>query len=407
MHDNFTLAMVKAKRYLSYFIKRGDRIQSPAKLWQGMAGGVLTILLFLAASPAKTQSPPPAYPKPSPAPSTSPPLRIATRFIQPDVFKENGQIVGFSADLGRRILEQLQRQAVVQTYPDAPEILNAIRLGQADLGIAAIAITSQRGQDFDFSYPIISGELRIMVLTPEQRVKLVEQQILERLSDPNLVRLFGLIALLMLIPAHILWYYERRNKDLIEDFSYFPGIFHAFWWTILALFGQADKMPKGPVGKTVGLFWVFIGIVFVAYFTAEITAELTIQKLEGNIQGLNDLQKRPVAVIADREAIDYLQAENIQQVMEFPSAEEAYQALLAGKVDAFIAPGSLLRFFAFRQGQGKVQIVGEPFLPRFYAIAMPKDSPYRRPINQAILTLKENGTYKEIYQKWFGVRPPN
>ncbi len=36
---------------------------------------------------------------------------------------------------------------------------------------------------------------------------------------------------------------------------------------------------------------------------------------------------------------------------------------------------------------------------------MPRDSAYRRPVNQAILTLKEDGTYRKIYQKWFGANP--
>lgn len=30
------------------------------------------------------------------------------------------------------------------------------------------------------------------------------------------------------------------------------------------------------------------------------------------------------------------------------------------------------------------------------------NSIYREPINQAILSLKENGTYDQIHQKWFG-----
>lgn len=372
------------------------------KLGPGIAGGLLTILLLLAAFPAQTQSP-----LPSPSPTPSQPLRIATRFIKPDVFEENGQIVGFSADLGRSILEQLQRKADLKTYPDVPEILNAIRSGQADLGIAAIALTSQREKEFDFSHPILSGGLQIMVPAPVVQAKQAEQAVLKRLGEPSLLRLFGIVALLMLIPAHILWYFESHNKNedkLVENPSYIPGIFQALWWTFLALLGQADGMPKGPVGKIVGLFWVFVGIVFVSYFTAVITSELTVEELQGNIRELSDLSNYRVAVIADSEAINYLQQKNIQQVT-FSQVELAYQALLAGEVDALVAPSPLLLFYASHQGKGKVQIVGEPFLNRFYAIVMPEDSPYRKPINQAILTLKEDGTYGKIYQKWFGVRP--
>ena len=57
----------------------------------------------------------------------------------------------------------MQVKAELKTYPDVPQLLNALRSDQVDLGISAITVTSQREQDFDFSHPIISGELQIML----------------------------------------------------------------------------------------------------------------------------------------------------------------------------------------------------------------------------------------------------
>ena len=413
---------VKAKRHLiSCLIKRSSRPkryenskhpQLPSKVLQSIIGGVLTILLLLAASPAHTQSPTPSLASPSssnPSPSltTAPPLRIATRFIRPDAFEENGKIVGFSADMGRSILEQLQRQAVIKTYPNVPEILNAIRSGQADLGGAAIAITSQREQDFDFSLPILSSELQIMV-TAQPKPGLL-QSISAAFLSGNLLQLLGVTALLMLIPAHLIWYFERPKEGLgegvIDHPSYIPGIFEGLWWTITTLVAQSEEMPKGVLGRIVALFWIFVGIVFVAYFTAALTTALTVGELQGDIRELNDLEDHRVALVADSEAVDYLQERNIQHLIEFPQPEQAFKALLNDEVDAIVAPRPLLLYYASREGIGKVEIVGTPFRDRFYSIMMPKNSPYRKPINQAILTLKENGTYRKIYQKWYGVNP--
>lgn len=313
--------------------------------------------------------------------------------------------MGFSADLGQSLLKQMQMQAEVKTYADVPQILDAIRSGQADLGIASIAVTSQREQEFDFSHPIFSGGLQILVPAPADQSRKVEQEILQRLLDPSLLRLFSIIILLMLIPVHILWYFERHNKELIDNPAYIPGIFQALWWTVLALVGQAEEMPKGPIGRIVGLFWVFVGIIFVSYFTAIITAELTVQELRGDIQELSDLQNRRVAVISDDAVKGYLQDQNIQQVIEFSQPDQAYESLLADEVDAIVAPRPVLRYHTSHGWRGNTKIVGTPFREQFYSIAMPKNSPYRKPINQAILTLKENGTYGEIYRKWFGVQP--
>jgi polar amino acid transport system substrate-binding protein len=295
-------------------------------------------------------------------------------------------------------------KAELKTYPDVLDILNAVRLGEADLGIAAITVTSQREGEFDFSHPVLSGSLQMMVLAQAEPNMI--QQLFSALFSTDLLRLLGTVALMMLIPTHIIWYVERDKPDgLIDHSAYFPGIFEALWWTILALAAQADEMPKGLIGRVVALFWLFIGIIFISYFTAVITAAFTIEELQGDIQRLSDLQDRRVAVIADSEVVDYLQERNIQQVLEFAQPEAAYQALKAEQVDALVAPRPLLNYYASHDWKGSVQVVGTPFRERFYSIAMPKNSPYRKPINQAILTLQENGTYGEIYQRWFGVKP--
>jgi polar amino acid transport system substrate-binding protein len=375
---------------------------------QVIAGGTVIVLSVLAAFPLNAQTAAPTTP-PAPkssAPPTNRPLRIATRLAQPDAFAENGQVVGFSVDLGRSILAQMQRDSVLKPYAAVPDVLNAIRSGQADLGIAAIALTTEREREFDFSHPILISSLQIMVLHPEKQTRTIEQELIQRLLDPKLQRLIGIVALLMLIPAHIVWYFDRGNEDgLIRSRAYIPGIFQSLWWTILALIGQTDDMPSGSVGKIVGLFWVLVGIVFIAYFTATITAELTIQEIQGDIQNLSDLRDRQVALVADDAALQYLKENDIHQVAPFSQFEQAYTALLSHQVDAIIASRPLLLYYASRVGQGKVQVVGTPFREQFYSIVMPEDSAYRKPVNQAILTLKENGTYQKIYQKWAGTDP--
>lgn len=213
----------------------------------------------------------------------------------------------------------------------------------------------------------------------------------------------GLIVLLMLIPVHLVWYFERHNPELISNSAYLPGIFEALWWTLLTLVGQAEEMPKAAIGRVVALFWVVVGIVFVTYFTAIITADITVEELRGNVQGLGDLQSDRVALIADEGAIVYLQQHHVKQIESFSDPEQAYRALLSGEVKALIAPRPLLLHLALQQDGSRVQIVGAPFRNQLYAIALPRESPLRRPINQAILTLKENGTYDRIHQKWFGL----
>jgi polar amino acid transport system substrate-binding protein len=45
--------------------------------------------------------------------------------------------------------------------------------------------------------------------------------------------------------------------------------------------------------------------------------------------------------------------------------------------------------------------VGRFFAEQKYGIALPTASPHREDINRALLKLKENRKYDEIYAKWF------
>ena len=57
-------------------------------------------------------------------------------------------------------------------------------------------------------------------------------------------------------------------------------------------------------------------------------------------------------------------------------------------------------------GNGKFKAVGDSLEAQNYGIAFPKGSDeLREKVNGALKTLRENGTYNEIYKKWFGTEP--
>ncbi len=61
--------------------------------------------------------------------------------------------------------------------------------------------------------------------------------------------LLGLLALLILVPAHIAWFAERNHANAIFARSYLPGIFDAIWWATGAAVGQQQDYPRSALGK--------------------------------------------------------------------------------------------------------------------------------------------------------------
>jgi polar amino acid transport system substrate-binding protein len=212
----------------------------------------------------------------------------------------------------------------------------------------------------------------------------------------------GLVLLIILIPAHLVWFFERRNKNgLLAHPAYFPGIFEACWWAASTLATQADQMPRSALARVVAVIWMFASVVFIAYFTATVTSSLTLQQLRGDIKGPEDLPGKTVASVQGSTSVEYLRQRNID-VAEFAKVEEAFQALQQGQADAVVYDAPVLLYYASHEAKGKVQVVGNIFRKESYGILFPANSQLRKPVNEALLRIKENGTYDRLYTKWFG-----
>jgi polar amino acid transport system substrate-binding protein len=358
----------------------------------GLVGGILALLLMT--SPGLAQKP-----EPQQSPKLQQPLLVATRVIPPFVIPNKGELSGFSIDLWRSIAKQIGVESKFIEYSTVPELLSAIKDSKANLGISAISITAERQQNFDFSLPIFAGGLQIMVRNTETNDSAFPN-ILQLFFSTSLLQVIGVALVLIVVAAHIIWLSERNHKDGIIPQSYFPGIFKACWWSAATLATQADEMPKGVLGRLVGIVWMFIGVLFAAYFTASATTSLTVQQLQGDIRSIDDLPGKVVATTAGSTAATYLREHRIS-VLEVPKIEQAYNALQTKKADAVVFDAPVLLFYVANEGKGKAQIVGSILREESYGIILPNNSPYRKQINQALLNLKENGTYQSLYDKWF------
>lgn len=328
-------------------------------------------------------------------------LRVATRIIPPFVMESDGKLTGFSTELWEKIATQMGVESKITVYKTLPEILSAVEQNKADLAIAAISITAERETNLDFSYPIFNSGLQILVRNPKKVGML--PNLLRDLFSPTLLQLIGLALLMVVIAAHFIWLFERRHPNSPITESYFPGIFIAAWWAASTLATQAEEMPKGALGRIMAVIWMFVAVLFVAYFTATVTTGMTVQSLQGDIKGLDDLKGRSAMTLAKSTAADFLQNKSMT-LLTVDKIETAYEALLAEKVDAVIFDSPVLRYYASHDGKGLVQIVGESLRDESYGIAVANGSLYRKTINSALLKLRENDGYQQIYDHWFKVK---
>jgi polar amino acid transport system substrate-binding protein len=78
-----------------------------------------------------------------------------------------------------------------------------------------------------------------------------------------------------------------------------------------------------------------------------------------------------------------------------------FQALLNKRVEAVVLGAPVLLYYATHEGKGRVKLVGPQFDVAPVAFTFQLNSPLRKKVNGALLSLRENGTYQQLYDKWF------
>jgi polar amino acid transport system substrate-binding protein len=336
----------------------------------------------------------------APLPLDGKTLKVAMRIIPPFVFKKDDALTGFSFDLWAEIAREGGAKTDLTVIDTLPHLLETVKSGQSDLAIAAISITAKREAEFDFSQPMFDSGLQIAVRADPSGNGTVWGTMQRMVSSGPVLNLLGALGLLIIIPAHLVWWFERNHPSELVSKNYFPGIFKAMWWATGAAGGQQLDYPHSPFGKFISALWVFISVVFVALFTGAITSAMTVEQLRGDIGGPDDLPGRRVGVVAGSTSGGIAKTIGAKTA-DFNQIGDAYEALGKRQVDAVVYDSPILLYFAAHEGRGKILVVGPKFHPENYGILFQSGSPLRKPISEILLRMRENGSYDTIYKKWF------
>ncbi|WP_277630272.1 transporter substrate-binding domain-containing protein [Atopococcus tabaci] len=115
----------------------------------------------------------------------------------------------------------------------------------------------------------------------------------------------------------------------------------------------------------------------------DLTSEHTVLAVKGSTSAQNIREHSPEA-----------------EVLEFENYSEAFTALQSGQGDAVTTDNAIL-LGIIAQNPG-YRLAGDPFTYEPYAIAINKgQEPFRDEVNEALDAIIENGTYAELYHKWF------
>jgi polar amino acid transport system substrate-binding protein len=339
----------------------------------------------------------------APEPAGQRTLTASVRVLPPFVEEKNGKFTGFSIDLWNAIAEKQNWKTEFKLAPNVKGQLADVESRAADVGVGAVSITAERTTRFDFSQPIMNSGLQILVRGERARPESTAlTSILKLLFSPAMLVWIGIAILLSVIPAHVIWFFERdHDNGIIQDRAYFPGIFQAMYWGLSSIMGAAESVPRQIYARLFALLWTFASIVFVAFYTAQLTASLTVAQFKSEISGPEDLPGKKVGTVQASTSAAYLETTGAK-VAAYPTIKAAYDALVEKKVDAVVYDAPVLQYMATREGAGEVRTIGPIFHTEDYGLVFHDGSPLRKKVDGTLLLLREDGTYDRLNEMYFG-----
>lgn len=171
---------------------------------------------------------------------------------------------------------------------------------------------------------------------------------------------------------------------------------------IVATGEYGERDASGATKRIAVVAMWLIGVVLIAQLTATVTSSQTVARLQSEIRGPGDLPGKTITATPRTIAGDYLTQRGLP-FTPMANPDEGVRMLTQGKVQAIVLSAAVLQYMAAKSGDRALQVVGPIFRPYKIAMAVRDGSPLRKRINEALLAIYQDGTYENLYAKWFSV----
>ncbi|MGE8204871.1 basic amino acid ABC transporter substrate-binding protein [Heyndrickxia sp. NPDC080065] len=131
---------------------------------------------------------------------------------------------------------------------------------------------------------------------------------------------------------------------------------------------------------------------------------------DSTVENAKDLKGKKIGVqngTTGQMAAEKLFGKNNKNISKYETSAMSFMALENGDVEAVVTDNAVANEYVKKNPDKNVKTVDDKtnFSPEYYGILFPKGSELKAKFDKALNDVLDNGTYTEIYKKWFGVEP--
>ncbi len=334
------------------------------------------------------------------------PLRVVLADCPPFVMEQDGRFFGLAVHLWEQVGEEL---GLTWEYESRPlgALLGSIGatppMEAMDVGISCISVTADREKRIDFSHSFNETHTAIAV-----RETSLGAAVVGFLTHPSVWKAFLVILGAAALIGFVFFLLEHKNnKKLFSDPS-------ALGKTVETMIIGLLFVTNGPIrfyrfkrlsSRVLATLLALSGTVLIAAVTAVLASSFTIQTLQSEVRGLDDLRRLRVGTLSGSTSSAYLDEQGITHQLR-PDLDTLIRDLDAGELDAVVSDAAFLQY-RIRKGQEQGQfrdltVLSEELQAQNYAFALVEGSPLREEINRALLTARKQPEWRDLVTRYLG-----
>lgn len=322
-------------------------------------------------------------------------IKIGVKDAPPFIIKDEDAYKGLGFQSWEMVNAKLGYTYELVPYESIEGLLAGIENGDVDMSINPITVTPNRMKKVDFSQPYFISQTSI--------ARKSDSWILTFIQNIISWQFFSALALLLSIIfvfGLLVWFFERKkNDDFTNDMK---GIGSGFWWSAVTMttVGYGDKAPRTRGGRTIGFIWMFIAIILISSLTAGIASALTVQSINEKITSFDDLNRFKAGTVKASSTAEVLKKFGIR-FSELKDLDEGLDQIKSGKLDVLVYDRPILKYMIEEQGLADDIIISSKALKKdYYSYAFPKNSPFEKPVNLALIEVLKTTEWQILESKY-------
>jgi ABC-type amino acid transport substrate-binding protein len=341
------------------------------------------------------------------APRETQTLRVAVYDVPPYGYVDSdGSISGVSVDLWRRVAAQMEWPFRLIPISDMESIISGLQQGRFDVAIGAITITPERAARIDFSYPAHRSGVAIAL---RKETGLIFALMSYAMAVSELTPLIFVTLIMLVFIGIAMWVVERRvqsasqGSESLGSESSVVSLRDGLYWAVVTMttVGYGDKTPKTTLGRGVAALWMLSSLVLVSLLSTTLVSRLTAERVESrDLIASIDLRQKKLAAVAQSSGAEYLDELHLQYV-KYKDLPTALDALVNGNANAVVNSVGALQHYVAKHYARDIEMPQGLLAPAYMAIALPANSPIKRPIDRALISITNSPEWRRLEDKFF------